>query len=410
MAELGSSSEEEQEVIIRRPSRSRGRTALAPAPAPAAVAIHQNYEALSRDNLRILMQLRGVPRAVGMEKSDLIEQLRDAEQTREGALKAAEFPASRFDNDTGETVSETRTRGAHAVDSLLKFYEGLRGTSVLTAWPAGSGQAVVGDYTSKTLPTVMNFDESIVRSRLTKDLERPAAWHDAKDYFADGAVHLVEWLGQESDGVSRIVLPRAESLLRKIEALVEPVVVETKDVACGRCDHCLLFARTFPGHVGTLAEQASNVKKPSKINWKAKKKGAGFRATFTCTADPRAQERLSDDTIRDSKFNASCKAAALLCRNFLVEVVAALDATQLQEYAEAAIELKQSHQYLGDCVRDASTYAKTAAARKKADRRRRFTSVNHSEINDNTIPMRMARDAEGVFEPTSDDLLAWGKR
>ena len=97
------------------------------------MAIHQNYEALSRDNLRILMQLRGVPRAVGMEKSDLIERLRDAEQTREGALKAAEHHASQFDNDTGRTVGYGRSRGELAEDSLFKYLEGLRDESVFEA-------------------------------------------------------------------------------------------------------------------------------------------------------------------------------------------------------------------------------------------------------------------------------------
>ena len=29
---------------------------------------------------------------------------------------------------------------------------------------------------------------------------------------------------------------------------------------------------------------------------------------------------------------------------------------------------------------------------------------------DHTIPLRKARDAEGVYDITSDDLLAWGKR
>ena len=159
-------------------------------------------------------------------------------------------------------------------------------------------------------------------------------------------------------------------------------------------------------HRGTLAISACNVR--PKIKWKREKKtDAGFQATFQCTADPRAQERLSDETIRDSKFSASCKDAALLCRNFLVEVVAALDDTKLQEYAKAAIELKHSHQDLYDRVRDVS---KAVAARIKAGRRRDWTTAKHSEINDHTIPMRKARDAEGVFDITSDDILAWGKR
>lgn len=396
-------------------TRTSSRRAASSAPAPAP-AVHQNYEAVSCGNLEVLIRLRKVPGGCGrnLDKSGLIERLRKEALTPEGAKMAVEFPASRFDNETGTTVSVTRTSGAHAANTFFRSLLELRGEGPLEEWPAGSfnkngdlGDAV-SEFSPMALPTLTRWDCSRVRKETSKVLGRPAAWYDAKNYYADGAVHVVDWLKQnESDGVSRIVLPRAESLLRKIEALAEPVVGETKDVACARCDHCRLFARTFPGHVGTLAKQASNVKKPSKIRWTKPKRGAGFVATFQCTAAPRAQERLSDDTISDLRFHATCKDAALLCRNFLVEVVAALDDTKLQEYAAAAIELKHSHQYLGDRVRDVS---KAVAAALKAGRSRGWETVKHSEINDHTIPMRKVRDAEGVFEPTSDDLLAWGKR
>ena len=324
---------------------SRRAASSAPAPAPAAVAIHQNYEALSRDNLRTLMQLRGVPGAPGLTPSDMIERLRKEALTPEGAKMAVEIHASRFDNETGTTISVSRTSGAHAADTCFRSLLELRGAEPLEEWPAGSftkrgdQRDAVGYFVSMALPTQPKRDCTYIRLDLSRDLGRAAAWHDARDHFVDSGVHLVDWLNErESDGVSRIVLQRAETLLSRIEALGEPLVVETKDVPCARCAHCRLFQGKFGmPHRGTLAISACNVR--PKIKWKREKKTeAGFQATFQCTADPRAQERLSDETIRDSKFSASCKDAALLCRNFLVEVVAALDDTKLQEYAKAAIE------------------------------------------------------------------------
>ena len=396
---------------------SRRAASSAPAPAPAAAAVHQNYEEVSFGNLELLIRLRGVPGGCGRNqgKSDLIERLRKEALTPEGAKMAVEFPASRFDNDTGTTVSDTRTSGAHAGNTFFRGLLELRGLQEIEEWPAGSFRHFRGEnsnpvrfFIPMALPTQTRRDCAHIRSDLSRDLGRPVAWHDVRDHIADSGVHLVDWLEQESDGFSRIVLPLAEALLGKIEALAEPVVLETKDVACGGCGKCQLFAGTFgQPHTGTLCITANSVNPP--IKWKRKKKtDPGFKVTFQCETP--SQERLSDDTIHDLKFIAFCKDVALLCRNFLVEVVAALDDTKLQEYAEAATELKHSHQYLGNYVRDAATYAKSVAARKKADRSRGWWIVKHSEINDNTIPMRTARDAEGVFEPTSDDLLAWGKR
>ena len=169
-------------------TRTSSRRAASSAPAPAP-AVHQNYEAVSCGNLEVLIRLRKVPGGCGrnLDKSGLIERLRKEALTPEGAKMAVEFPASRFDNETGTTVSVTRTSGAHAANTFFRSLLELRGEGPLEEWPAGSfnkngdlGDAV-SEFSPMALPTLTRWDCSRVRKETSKVLGRPAAWYDAKN-------------------------------------------------------------------------------------------------------------------------------------------------------------------------------------------------------------------------------------